>query len=64
MKNPQIIILFIIGAVLTMAGALMKILEHEAASLLLIVGMTFNSIASLLLILKLFKNNKGSSFDQ
>jgi hypothetical protein len=65
MKNPQITVLFIIGVVLTMAGALMKILGYEGASLLLIVGMTFNSLAALLLIVKLFRNNKnGSSYDQ
>ena len=61
MKNSQIIILFIIGVVLTMGGALMKILSFEGASFLLIIGMTFNSFAVMLLILKFFKNNNSGA---
>lgn len=64
MKNPQILILFLIGAVITVIGALFKIThEHpEITSLFLIIGMTFEGIAAILLIIKLFNKNKNDSF--
>lgn len=63
MKNTQILVLFLIGAVLTVIGILFKI-THERndwTSLFLIVGMTFEAVAGILLILKLFKKNKNNS---
>lgn len=64
MKNPQIAVLFLIGAVLTVIGALFKITNEpeDWSSLFLIIGMTFEGIAAILLILKLFKKNKKDSF--
>ncbi len=62
MKNKQILVLFLIGAVLTVIEACLKI-AHEPqdwSSLFLIVGMTFEAVAGILLILKLFKNNKNN----
>ena len=63
MKNSQILVLFIIGAVLTVIGALFKITnEHKDwTSFFLIIGMTFEAVAGILLILKLFKKNKNNS---
>ena len=63
MKNPQILVLFLIGAVLTVIGALFKI-THERkdwTSFFLIIGMTFEAVAVILLLLKLFKKNKNNS---
>ena len=63
MKNPQILVLFLIGAVLTVIGALFKI-THERkdwTSFFLIIGMTFEAVAGILLLLKLFKKNKNNS---
>lgn len=64
MKNTQILVLFLIGAVLTVIGAYFKI-THEPedwASLFLIVGMTFEAVAVIMLIIKLFKKNNSDSF--
>lgn len=67
MKNSQILVLFLIGAVLTVIGALFKI-SHERkdwTSFFLIIGMTFEAVAGFMLLLKLFKknNNKDSFLD-
>lgn len=64
MKNPQILVLFIIGAVLTIIGALFKI-THERkdwTSFFLIIGMTFEAVAGILLLIKLFKKKDSDSF--
>jgi ABC-type enterobactin transport system permease subunit len=63
MKNSQILVLFIIGAVLTVIGALFKITNERKdwTSFFLIIGMTFEAVAGILLILKLFKKNKNNS---
>ncbi len=61
MTNPQITVLFIIGLMLTLTGALCKILNHEYASFFLIVGMTFNTVAAALLVLKFFNKNNTDS---
>jgi len=63
MKNAQIVVLFLIGAVLTVIGALFKI-THERkdwTSFFLIIGMTFEAVAGILMLLKLFKKNKNKS---
>lgn len=64
MKNPQILILFLIGAVLTVIGALFKITHErqDISSFFLIIGMTFEAVSAILLILKLFKKNKSDTF--
>ncbi len=66
MKNPQILVLFLIGAVLTIIGALFKITHEpkEWSNFFLIIGMTFEAVALVLLILKIFKkkNNNSDTF--
>ncbi|MBC7606147.1 MAG: gliding motility protein GldL [Burkholderiales bacterium] len=63
MKNTQILVLFLIGAILIILGVLFKINELSLASLFLIVGMTFTGVAIFLLVLKLIrKNDKTDSF--
>jgi ABC-type enterobactin transport system permease subunit len=64
MKNPQILVLFLIGAMLTVIGALFKI-THERkdwTSFFLIIGMTFEAVAAILLLIKLFKKKDSDSF--
>jgi hypothetical protein len=63
MKNSQILVLFLIGTVLTIVGVLFKI-SHERkdwTSFFLIIGMTFEAVAGIMLFLKLFKKNKNNS---
>ena len=63
MKNAQILVLFLIGAVLTIIGALFKI-THERkdwTTFFLIIGMTFEAVAGILMLLKLFKKNKNNT---
>jgi hypothetical protein len=63
MKNTQLLVLFLIGAVLTLGGVLLKIMSLEPASLLLIVGMTFEGVTGVLLIYKSVKDhNRKDSF--
>ncbi|TRX22194.1 hypothetical protein FNW25_04190 [Flavobacterium franklandianum] len=63
MKNPQILVLFLIGAVLTIIGVIFKI-SHERkdwTTFFLIIGMTFEAVAAILMLLKLFKKNKNNT---
>ncbi|WP_396168209.1 hypothetical protein [Flavobacterium sp.] len=64
MKNSQILVLFLIGAVLTVIGALFKITNERKdwTTFFLIIGMTFEAVAAVLLVIKLFKKNKSDSF--
>jgi len=64
MKNSQILVLFLIGAVLTVIGALFKITNERKdwTTFFLIIGMTFEAVAAVLLLIKLFKKNKSDSF--
>ena len=63
MKNIQILVLFLIGIVMTALGVLLKITNEQKdwTSLFLIVGMTIEAVAGILLLLKLFKKNKNNS---
>ncbi|HLA57035.1 MAG TPA: hypothetical protein VK623_13100 [Flavobacterium sp.] len=61
MKNRAILVLFLIGMVVTIAGALFKIQHWPGASLLLIIGMTFEAFAGILLIVKLLRKNDNSN---
>ena len=67
MKNTQILVLFLIGALLTIIGVAFKITNERKdwTTFFLIIGMTFEAVALLLLILKLFKkkNNTDSFLD-
>ncbi|WP_395048681.1 hypothetical protein [Flavobacterium sp.] len=64
MKNTQILVLFLIGAVLTVIGALFKVTNErkDLTSFFLIIGMTFEAVACILLLIKLFKKNNSDSF--
>ncbi|MFM9826106.1 GldL-related protein [Flavobacterium sp.] len=62
MKNIQILVLFLIGSALVIIGVLFKITNERKdwTSLFLIIGMTFEAVAGILLVLKLIKKNKKS----
>ena len=62
MKNLQIFVLFLIGGILTALGVLFKMLMYSFASFFLIVGMTFNGVALLLIIYKLIKKHDSDTF--
>ncbi len=63
MKNTQILVLFLIGAVLIITGVAFKITNERKdwTSFFLIIGMTFEAVAGILLVIKLFKKNKNNS---
>ncbi len=62
MKNIQILVLFLIGSALIIIGALFKITNERKdwTSLFLIIGMTFEALTGILLVLKLINKNKKS----
>ena len=55
MKPSQIFILFIIGIILTLFGVVFKLMDYPFASLLLILGMTFEGAALLTMVFKMTK---------
>lgn len=63
MKNKYIIVLFLIGLIIVIFGALLKIMHFElgffTGNLVLFIGKTIEVIAILIFIVKLFldKNN-------
>ncbi|MBX9806327.1 MAG: hypothetical protein K2X95_00865 [Flavobacteriaceae bacterium] len=63
MKNSQILVLFLIGMVVTIMGVLFKITNErtDLTTFFLIIGMTFEAVATILLIVKLFKKNKNNT---
>lgn len=61
MKNIQIFILFLIGAVLIFTGVYLKQEQMSAASFFLIVGITFESVAILSMVFKMLKKGKDKS---
>lgn len=61
MTNKNILVLFAIGAVLILAGVILKISEMEYDSFFLIVGITFETVSIVMLILKMLK--KGDNQD-
>jgi hypothetical protein len=62
MKNLQIFVLFLIGGILTALGVLFEMLLYSFASFFLIVGMTFNSVALVLILYKLVKKKDTDTF--
>ncbi|MCX6185173.1 MAG: hypothetical protein NTX74_09135 [Flavobacterium sp.] len=62
-SNMQLLVLFIIGMGLTMSGAFMKLQGSPEASLFLVVGMTFDAVTFILLVIKRFQKNNKSFLD-
>lgn len=67
MKNTQILVLFLIGTILIITGVAFKLTNERKdwTTFFLIIGMTFEAFAVILLILKLFKkkNNTDTFLD-
>ncbi len=63
MKNTQILVLFVIGAILTIIGVAFKVTNERKdwTTFFLIIGMTFEAVAAILMLLKLFKKNKNNT---
>ncbi|WP_291119157.1 gliding motility protein GldL [Flavobacterium sp. UBA6135] len=65
MKYKYIIILFVIGVIITIFGALLKIIHFEigplTGNLILTIGMFTKIIAGIIFIVKLLSNN-GNDF--
>jgi hypothetical protein len=55
MKESQVFILFLIGLIVTLFGIVFKLMNWPLSSLLLIIGMTFEGFAGLILVYKLIK---------
>lgn len=64
MKKRQIFILFLIGTAFILTGVYLKRQDEKIASLLLIVGITFETVAILAMLVKrMTKKNKDDSSD-
>lgn len=62
MKYKHIIVVFLLGSLITIVGALFKIMHWPGASIALITGLFFEVIAILFLIIKLMTTGKSDSF--
>jgi len=62
MKNKYILIAFILGFILTVIGALFKIMHWPGASILLILGMLSEALAGVMLIIKIYKDQNPNGF--
>jgi hypothetical protein len=64
MKNKHIIILFLLGVIITIIGALFKIIHFEigpiTGNLILTIGMFIKVIAAILFIFKLICNRNDT----
>ena len=52
------LVLFLLGMVITIMGALFKLMHWPGASLMLIIGSLTEAIAIIILIISIFKNMK------
>lgn len=59
MKNIQVFILFLIGTVLILTGVYLKREDAKIANFFLIVGMTFETVSILAMIVKMMTKKKG-----
>ena len=62
MKYKHILIAFILGCILTIVGALLKIMHWPYASMLLILGMLSEAFAGILLIIKIYNDQNPNGF--
>lgn len=62
MKYKHILIAFALGCIITIIGALFKIMHWPGASLLLILGMLSEASAGVMLIVKIYKDQNPNGF--
>ena len=63
MKLKHILALFILGAIITVLGALFKLESWPNSSLMLIVGLSTNILALLLIVVKLLMNKTDKTLN-
>jgi prepilin signal peptidase PulO-like enzyme (type II secretory pathway) len=61
MTHKHIFIFLILGAILTVVGALMKIMHIERANMLLIIGMGLEVVALFSLVYKVLTDKKDTN---
>jgi uncharacterized membrane protein len=62
MKYKHILIAFVLGCIITIIGALFKILHWPGASFIMTIGMLCEALAGLMLIIKIFKDQNPNGF--
>lgn len=62
MKYLTIIVVFLIGIIVLICGALLKLMHWPGASLMLVVGFGIKALAVILLIIKLIMHAKTNEF--
>lgn len=62
MKNKLLLTVFILGCLITIVGALFKIMHWPGASALLIAGMLFEAAAGIMLIVKIYNDQNPNGF--
>jgi len=62
MKIKHLLSLFIFAFLITIVGALFKLMHWPGASILLIIGTFIKVISGVILIIKLLTNNKFKEF--
>lgn len=62
MKYKYIIIIFVIGMIATIIGALFKLMHWPNASTLLTFGLLSEALSGILLIIKLITNKDNTHF--
>ena len=60
MKNKHLLILFLISSIVIIIGALFKIMHWSGASILLTIGLLSEVLVVVMLILKLFNDDKNN----
>jgi hypothetical protein len=66
MKHKSILVLFAVGAIIVIGGALMKVMEYDYAKPVLMAGLFLEGLSGVLLWLKIRNGNDDSKgfFDQ
>jgi len=66
MKHKNILVLFAIGAIIVVGGAIMKVMKIDYARLVLMVGLFIEGLSGVLLWLRMRKGNDDTKgfFDQ
>nr|WP_294936719.1 hypothetical protein [uncultured Flavobacterium sp.] len=62
MTNRKIVLTFILGSIITIIGALFKLMHWPYASFLLIMGMLCEALAGCMLIIKIYKDQNPNGF--
>lgn len=64
MKNKYILAIFLFGLVITIIGALFKIMHWPFASAVLTIGLSSEAVAIALFIMKAVQNGRSNNFGE